>query len=63
MDKKDQAPRQSREELLKRNNTTPEDVKKAHDQADQDIASDADFDAPTREDDLDEGESARVGKE
>jgi hypothetical protein len=35
----------------------------AHDQADHDIADDPDFAAPGPNEDLDEGESARLGEE
>jgi hypothetical protein len=40
-----------------------ENVKKAHTQADKDIASDAELSAHSPNDDLDEGESARLGED
>ena len=39
-----------------------QDVAKAHKQADKDIASDAELSAHSPNDDLDEGESARLGE-
>ena len=38
------------------------DVEKAHNQADRDIANDAELSAHSPNDDLDEGESARLGE-
>ena len=38
------------------------EVEKAHEQADRDIANDPDFNASSPNDDLDEGESARLGE-
>jgi len=37
--------------------------KNAHQQADRDISNDAEFTAQSKNDDLDEGESARLGDE
>ncbi|HKH62842.1 MAG TPA: hypothetical protein VKA49_18500 [Flavitalea sp.] len=42
---------------------TPEDVKAAHDQAEKDIEKDADLSIHSPNDDLDEGETARLGEE
>jgi hypothetical protein len=39
------------------------DVKKAHDQADKDISADAELSAHSPNDDLDEGETARLGED
>jgi hypothetical protein len=44
-------------------NANNPDVKKAHDEADKDIASDAEFSAHSPNDDLDEGETARLGED
>lgn len=38
------------------------DTKRAHDEADRDIAEDAEFSASSPNDDLDEGETARLGE-
>jgi hypothetical protein len=46
-----------------RRNPEAENVKKAHTQADKDIASDAELSAHSPNDDLDEGESARLGED
>ena len=40
-----------------------EHVKEAHEQADKDIEQDADLSVPSPNDDLDEGESARLGED
>jgi hypothetical protein len=40
-----------------------ENVKAAHDQAEEDIEQDADFSLHSPNDDLDEGESARLGED
>jgi hypothetical protein len=42
--------------------TNPQDVRKAHEEADKDIAEDPDFNTQSPNDDLDEGESARLGE-
>lgn len=42
---------------------TEERVAEAHNQADADIANDPDFAARTPNDDLDEGETARLGED
>ena len=45
------------------NNSDPEQVKAAHDQADEDIARDPDLSIHSPNDDLDEEESARLGED
>ena len=45
------------------NNSDPELVKAAHDQADEDIARDPDLSIHSPNDDLDEEESARLGED
>ncbi len=45
------------------NNTKPADVQKAHREADKDIANDPELSAHSPNDDLDEEESARLGKD
>ena len=40
-----------------------ENTRKAHREADKDISSDPEYSAHSPNDDLDEGESARVGRE
>ena len=45
------------------NKTTPADVQRAHREADKDIANDAELSAQSPNDDLDEGESARLGED
>jgi hypothetical protein len=46
-----------------RKKTDVENVEKAHSQADKDIKSDAELNARSPNDDLDEGESARLGED
>ena len=41
----------------------PEDIKAAHDQAEKDIEEDADLSIHSPNDDLDEGETARLGED
>lgn len=48
-------------EQIKKIKDTPESVKAAHEQAEQDIAQDADLSIHSPNDDLDEGETARLG--
>ncbi len=50
----------SKEQLIKKTDT-PESVAAAHQQADKDIAEDADLSIHSPNDDLDEGETARLG--
>jgi hypothetical protein len=51
-----------RKETKRQQNTGDNpDVKKAHDEADEDISQDPDFNATSPNDDLDEEESARLG--
>lgn len=52
----------SRKKLLKQNDTQPEDVAKAHEEAEKDMNEDAEFTAQSPNDDLDEGETARLGE-
>jgi hypothetical protein len=47
----------------KHKNPDAENVQKAHKEADKDIASDAELSAHSPNDDLDEGESARLGED
>ncbi|TKK64942.1 hypothetical protein FC093_21445 [Ilyomonas limi] len=46
---------------IKNRQDTPESVKAAHKQAEKDIAQDADLSIHSPNDDLDEGETARLG--
>ena len=48
-------------EQIKKRQDAPEKVEAAHEQAEKDIASDPDFSAHSPNDDLDEGETARLG--
>jgi hypothetical protein len=48
-------------EQIKKRKDTPENVKAAHEQADKDIAEDADLSIHSPNDDLDEAETARLG--
>jgi len=43
--------------------TTPEKLKAAHDNAEKDIRKDPEFSAHSPNDDLDEGETARLGED
>lgn len=55
-------PRQAdKQNAVKRHDNA--DVEKAHKQADRDIANDAELSAHSKNDDLDEGESARLGED
>lgn len=47
----------------KERDTDPNKVRKAHEEADKDIANDPDLNAASPNDDLDEGESARLGEQ
>ena len=48
-------------EQIKKRKDTPENVDAAHVQAEKDIAQDADLSIHSPNDDLDEGETARLG--
>ena len=48
-------------EQIKKRQDTPESVVAAHEQAEKDIAQDADLSVHSPNDDLDEGETARLG--
>ncbi len=50
-----------KKETVTKKNNDPEHVKEAHDQADHDIAEDADLSIHSPNDDLDEGELANLG--
>jgi hypothetical protein len=45
------------------NSTSPENIKAAHDQAEHDIEQDPDLSIHSPNDDLDEGETARLGED
>jgi hypothetical protein len=57
---KDPQRQADKENAVKRDDNA--DVEKAHKQADRDIANDAELSAHSPNDDLDEGESARLGE-
>jgi len=62
-EKKQDKPRDAASERhYEENATTPADINRAHTQADKDMASDPDLSAHSPNDDLDEGESARLGE-
>lgn len=46
-----------------RTRTAREEIERAHRQAEQDISADPEFSAHSPNDDLDEGETARLGEE
>jgi hypothetical protein len=48
-------------EQIKKRQDTPEKVQAAHEQAEKDIAQDADLSIHSPNDDLDEAETARLG--
>jgi len=48
-------------EQIKKRQDTPEKVQSAHEQAEKDIAQDADLSIHSPNDDLDEAETARLG--
>ena len=48
-------------EQIKKRQDSPEKVEAAHEQAEKDIANDAEMSAHSPNDDLDEGETARLG--
>jgi hypothetical protein len=65
MAKKKQKPRDEktpRKTAGRSGETSREDVEKAHKEADRDIADDPEFSAHSPNDDLDEGETARLGE-
>ena len=62
MDKKNDKPASPNENRVNSKDSNPQDVRKAHEEADKDIAEDPDFNAQSPNDDLDEGESARLGE-
>jgi hypothetical protein len=62
MDKKKDKPGRTDENRVNSKDTNLQDVRKAHEEADKDIAEDPDFNAQSPNDDLDEGESARLGE-
>ncbi len=53
-------PKDNKPETIKKTDT-PQSVEAAHKQADKDIAKDADLSIHSPNDDLDEGETARLG--
>ncbi len=59
MDKKTET--EKNEEIIKKHQDDKAHVKQAHDQADKDIAKDADLSIHSPNDDLDEGELANLG--
>jgi hypothetical protein len=60
--KKQEQPRQENDNGKVVNPNDRQNVVKAHEEADKDIAADPDFSAHSPNDDLDEGESARLGE-
>jgi hypothetical protein len=60
---KDQSPRHENPLPREINEQQKKQAASAHDQAEKDIESDAEFSAHSPNDDLDEGESARLGED
>ncbi|MEO8584247.1 MAG: hypothetical protein ABI415_10640 [Flavitalea sp.] len=61
-DKNKHQPTEGDHKNIKTGNKAPNDVLKAHHEADKDISKDPDWSAKSPNDDLDEGESARLGE-
>lgn len=62
-DKEHQTGHDSKRKDQDKKSGDPEHVKEAHEQADQDIAQDPDLSIHSPNDDLDEGETARLGED